>query len=204
MQTNEPENVKVELIAPNEVAQQIQGMKELFATLIQQNKKEYETQLQQIKSVFVEALAHTQQQYQQQIQEIIASLPHLIDKALIQAQNKNLIYLGNATEQEKIQKMEKIDAVTEIIAGEDLRKLQEQISNIQDNIEQIFNKDKEKLTEFQNYAHQLIKQVLDKIFAEIENIYQNIQNLLTEQDQRLANKTNTSTALHELGFSHKF
>lgn len=204
METNESENVKVELVTPNEVAQQIQGMKELFATLIQQNKKEYEMQLQQIKSVFVEALAQTQQQYQQQIQEIIHSLPHLIDKTLIQAQDKNLIYLGNATDEDKIQKMEKIDAITEIIAGEELRSLQKQITQLQDNIQQVFQQDKQKLTEFQAFANQLLKQVLESIFTEIENTYQRLQVLMAEQDQRLANKANTSTALHELGFSHKF
>ncbi len=204
MQTNEPENVKVELVTPNEVAQQIQGMKELFATLIQQNKKEYEAQLQQIKSVFVDALTQTQQQYQQQVQEIIASLPHLIEKTLIQAQDKNLIYLGNTTDEDKIQKMEKIDAVTEIIAGEDLRSLQQQITHLQDTIQQTFNEDKQKLAEFQAFASQLLKQVLENIFSETENTYQRLQLLLAEQDQRLANKANTSTALHELGFSHKF
>lgn len=204
MQTNEPENVRVELVTPNEVAQQIQGMKELFATLIQQNKKEYETQLQQIKSVFVDALTQTQQQYQQQVQETIASLPHLIEKTLIQAQDKNLIYLGNATDEDKIQKMEKIDAVTEIIAGEDLRSLQQQITHLKDTIEQTFNEDREKLAEFQAFASHLLKQVLENIFTETENTYQRLQLLLSEQDQRLANKANTSTALHELGFSHKF
>ncbi len=204
MQTNEPENVKVELVTPNEVAQQIQGMKELFATLIQQNKKEYEAQLQQIKSVFVDALTQTQQQYQQQVQEIIASLPHLIEKTLIQAQDKNLIYLGNTTDEDKIKKMEKIDAVTEIIAGEDLRSLQQQITHLQDTIQQTFNEDKQKLAEFQAFASQLLKQVLENIFSETENTYQRLQLLLAEQDQRLANKANTSTALHELGFSHKF
>jgi hypothetical protein len=204
METNEPENVKVELITPNEVAQQIQGMKELFATLIHQNKKEYEMQLQQIKSVFVDTLTQTQQQYQQQVQEIISSLPNLIDKTLVNAQDKNLIYLGNASDEDKIKKMEKIDAVTEIIAGEELRTLQHHLTDLQDNIQQIFEKDKQNLTDFQNFAHQLLKQVLQNIFTETENTHQRLQLLLTEQDQRLANKANTSTALHELGFSHKF
>lgn len=204
MDTNEPENTKVELITPNEVAQQMQGMKELFATLIQQNKKEYETQLHQIKSLFVEALAQTQQQYQQQIEEIISSLPHLIDKTLIQAQNKNLIYLGNATEEDKIKKMEKVDAVTEIIAGDDFRMLQQQVTELQDNIQQVFQQDKQNLKAFQDFAHELLGKVLQNIFTEIENTHQRLQTLLTEQDQYLANKANTSTALHELGFSHKF
>lgn len=204
MEMNESENVKIELVTPNEVAQQIQGMKELFATLIQQNKKEYELQLQQIKSVFVDALTQTQQQYQQQVQDIISSLPHLIDKTLMQAQDKNLIYLGNASDEDKIKKMEKIDAVTEIIAGEELRNLQKQIIELQDNVQQTFEQDKEKLKEFQEYAHQRLFKVLQHLSAEIENTYQRLQLLLNEQDQRLANKANTSTALHELGFSHKF
>jgi hypothetical protein len=204
MDTNESQSVKVELVTPNEVAQQIQGMKELFATLIQQNKKEYENQLQQIKSVFVDALAQTQQQYQQQVQQIIDSLPHLIDKTLIQAQDKNLIYLGNASEEDKVKKMEKIDAVAEIIGGEDMRLLQQQITALQDNIQQIFQSDKERLKEFQEYTQKLLAQVLQNILTQIETTYQNMQGLLAEQDQRLANKSNTSTALHELGFSHKF
>lgn len=205
MDTNEPENnVKVELVTPNEVAQQIQGMKELFATLIQQNKKEYEAQLQQIKTLFIDALTQTQQQYQQQVQEIIHSLPHLIDKTLIQAQDKNLIYLGNASEEDKVKKMEKIDAVAEIIGGEDIRNLQKQIIALQETVQQTLQSDNELLKEFQEHSQKLLSQTLQNILNQIEATYQRIQEQLYTQDQYLANKSNTSIALQELGVSHRF
>lgn len=196
--------VKVEVVERNEVSQQIQGMKELFTSLLTQNKKEYEEQLNQMKQLFVETLTTTQQQFQQQITELTKTVPQLMDKTLLEAQNKNLVYLGNLSETEKADKMEKLDAVTELLSGEEIRQLQQQLQQVETNIKTTFEQDHQTVKNLQTSAQELFDTTVERLLAQVTKTQENLNQWFQVQDEKLAHRDTTSRSLQEFGISKKF
>ena len=86
-----------------EIEGQLQGMKELFATMLVENKKDYDNQVNDMRSLFVNVLEENRRVFQMQLQDLYKNLPSLINNSLREQQEDGFIFKsgGGITAQSK-------------------------------------------------------------------------------------------------------
>jgi hypothetical protein len=135
-----------------EIEGQLQGMKELFATMLVENKKDYDNQVNDMRSLFVNVLEENRRVFQMQLQDLYKNLPSLINNSLREQQEDGFILLADQPEQQVtdkngVDRYSRLDAVKEIIVGGNMRDLKQNLASAQKELLQNYEEDKKKILE---------------------------------------------------------
>lgn len=150
-----------------EMEAQLNGMKDLFASIIAQNKQDYANQLNEMKGIFTNILQENRLMFQQQIQELTQTLPSLVKENVAATQDEKFIYLTQQStadlqrRHEEVNKMTRVDALKEIIGGQDVRTIEEKIAQLK-NLQQ----------QYQQQQIQMVQSWIQRIATELQAMQQ--------------------------------
>jgi hypothetical protein len=167
---NQEEVSKVELVRElivgrdrKEIDAQISGMKELFTSMLVENKREYDKQVGDMKQLFVNILEENRNTFKQQLQEIQQTLPQMIQKTVSKQSQEDFILVANESERKEQIRMTKIDAVKEIILGMDMEQMSEKAKKVNQQLDADYEV-------HINQLHQIGQEVTDELKASMERL----------------------------------
>ena len=129
-----PEDDRVEilreiLVEPKrkELENQMQGMKDLFIGILQKNREDYDMQLQNMKQMFMDVIQEDKKFLEFQLQSAVAQLPKVISEVVDNKQRQQFVIVGDPSlspeRQEETGMVPKVEAVRNILFGEDIHSL---------------------------------------------------------------------------------
>jgi hypothetical protein len=187
---NQEEVSKVELVRElivgrdrKEIDAQIAGMKELFTSMLVENKREYDKQVSDMKQLFVNILEENRHTFKQQLQEIQQALPQMIQKTVNKQSQEDFILVANESERKEQIRMSKIDAVKEIILGMDMEQMNQKASKVNEQLDADYDA-------HINHLHQVGKEVSDSLKASIDRLNHVLERLSDEIVKALAKNDN--------------
>jgi hypothetical protein len=186
-----------------EIEGQLQGMKELFATMLVENKKDYDNQVNDMRSLFVNVLEENRRVFQMQLQDLYKNLPSLINNSLREQQEDGFILLADQPEQQVtdkngVDRYSRLDAVKEIIVGGNMRDLKQNLASAQKELLQNYEEDKKKILEMAQEISGMVDEMENRINAQLKALIEEITNNVSEYAQSYANKHTAADKLRNL------
>lgn len=186
-----------------EIEGQLQGMKELFATMLVENKKDYDNQVNDMRSLFVNVLEENRRVFQMQLQDLYKNLPSLINNSLREQQEDGFILLADqpehqVTDKNGVDRYSRLDAVKEIIVGGNMRDLKQNLASAQKELLQNYEEDKKKILEMAQEISGMVDEMENRINAQLKALIEEITDNVSKYAQSYANKHAAADKLRNL------
>ena len=187
-----------------EIEGQLQGMKELFATMLVENKKDYDNQVNDMRTLFVNVLEENRRVFQMQLQDLYKNLPSLINSSLREQQDDGFIVLADqqaslpAADSNGVDRYSRLDAVKEIIVGGNMRDLKLNLASAQKELLQNYEEDKKAILDMAQEISGLVDEMEQGINAKFKALIDEITTNITDYAQSYANKDNAADKLRNL------
>ncbi|WP_027000354.1 hypothetical protein [Eisenibacter elegans] len=187
-----------------EMQTQIQGMKELFTAMLIENRKEYDTQVGEMKQIFVEALEQNRKVFQEQMQELYDKLPRMIQGASQQSTAEAAmqhILLTELTQQAAPaaqQGLSRLDAVKELIAGQQMKDIDKRLLKAQQEIGQVTDATHQALLSMTQTLSEEIRQMEEEFTQKMHQTVERISAKLHQNDQKQADKATAAQWIAEV------
>ncbi len=187
-----------------EIEGQLQGMKELFATMLVENKKDYDNQVNDMRTLFVNVLEENRRVFQMQLQDLYKNLPSLINSSLREQNDEGFIVLADQQVNQPVQqgtgidRYSRLDAVKEIIVGGNIRDLQQNLSEANKLLGQNFDEDKKKILEMAQEISGLVDAMEQRLNAKFKELIDQISKNVTEYARSFTKRNHAADKLRDL------
>lgn len=187
-----------------EIEGQLQGMKELFATMLVENKKDYDNQVNDMRTLFVNVLEENRRVFQMQLQDLYKNLPSLINSSLREQQEDGFIVLADqqaslpVADNNGVDRYSRLDAVKEIIVGGNMRDLKQNLASAQKELLQNYEEDKKSILDMAQEISGLVDEMEQRINAKFKALIEEITANITEYSQSYANKDSAADKMRNL------
>lgn len=206
--SEEKVNIFRELIVgpdKREIEGQLQGMKELFATMLVENKKDYDNQVNDMRTLFVNVLEENRRVFQMQLQDLYKNLPSLINSSLREQQEDGFIVLADQQVSPPIidsaggvDRYSRLDAVKEIIVGGNIRDLKQELAGAQKQLIQHFEDDKKKILDMAQEISGLVDEMEQRLNAGFEELIEQISKNVMDYARSYTNRNVAADKLRDL------
>ncbi|OJJ21175.1 hypothetical protein BKI52_11450 [marine bacterium AO1-C] len=187
-----------------EIEGQLQGMKELFATMLVENKKDYDNQVNDMRTLFVNVLEENRRVFQMQLQDLYKNLPSLINSSLREQNDEGFIVLADQQVNQPVQqgtgidRYSRLDAVKEIIVGGNIRDLQQNLADSHKLLGQNFEEDKKKILEMAQEVSGLVDAMEQRLNAKFKELIDQISKNVTEYSRNYTKRERAADKLRDL------
>lgn len=202
---NQEEVSKVELVRElivgrdrKEIDAQITGMKDLFTSMLVENKREYDKQVGDMKQLFVNILEENRNTFKQQLQEIQQALPQMIQRTVNNQSKEDFILVANESERKEQIRMSKIDAVKEIILGIDMEQMNSQANKVNQQLESDYEAHINHLHQVGQDVSESLKASIDRLNHVLERLSEDIAKALAKNDHHQAHRKVFANFLTEM------
>ena len=205
---DEKVNIFRELIVgpdKREIEGQLQGMKELFATMLVENKKDYDNQVNDMRTLFVNVLEENRRVFQMQLQDLYKNLPSLINSSLREQNDEGFIVLADQHANQPVQqsgsgidRYSRLDAVKEIIVGGNMRDLGQNMTETNKLLAKNFEEDKKKILEMAQEVSGLVDAMEQRLNAKFKELIEAISKGVTEYSLAYTKRDNAADKLRDL------
>lgn len=206
--SEEKVNIFRELIVgpdKREIEGQLQGMKELFATMLVENKKDYDNQVNDMRTLFVNVLEENRRVFQMQLQDLYKNLPSLINSSLREQQEDGFIVLADQQASPPIvdsaggvDRYSRLDAVKEIIVGGNMRDLKQELVGAQKQLIQYFEDDKKKILDMAQEISGLVDEMEQRLNAKFKELIEQISKNVMDYARSYTNRNTAADKLRDL------
>jgi len=182
-----------ELIVGNEQRpseEQSLGMKELFTSMLVENRKEYDRQVNEMKNLFVGVLEENRKIFQEQLQALYDKLPTMIQETMQPMQQEDFLYVSNekSNNYQQTERLTRLNAVKELIGGNNFRDLEINLHDTAQSIEKNYTDQRKAILEMSEVVSQKVIE-LEKDFNEkIKKVAQDLSDIMSQQDTQKAQK----------------
>jgi len=187
-----------------EIEGQLQGMKELFATMLVENKKDYDNQVNDMRTLFVNVLEENRRVFQMQLQDLYKNLPSLINSSLREQNDEGFIVLADQQVNQPVQsgsgidRYSRLDAVKEIIVGGNIRDLQQNLADSNKLLAQNFEEDKKKILEMAQEVSGLVDAMEQRLNVKFKELIDQISKNVTEYARTFTKRERAADKLRDL------
>lgn len=184
-----------------DISGELKGMRELFTSMLVENKKEYESQVSSMKTLFTDILNESRRAFQLQIQELYSNLPQVIDHSLREKQKEDYIILTDLEEgrsREQMEKFSRLDAIKEIMLGNNIKDIAHKIKDIQQKLTTQYQENQQRIMTLATEISDQINAVENRITEETKQVIERVSEQLQQHKQQQAERRKNSQLLEEL------
>ncbi len=196
------ELVRELIIGPDKKAieAQITGMKDLFTSILAENRRDYERQVMEMKNVFVTILDENRNSFRQQLVELQTILPKMVQSSISQGQKEGYVVLADESkEREHAQKYTKIEAVKEIILGNSIDQMHERVAAMDLSIERTYLQQGQALAALSHEVAENLDQTVQRLSASLDKLIEALQKALQNHDDQKAYRSVVASFFEEAG-----
>ncbi len=196
------ELVRELIIGPDKKAieAQITGMRELFTSILIENRREYERQVGELKNLFVSILEENRNSFREQLRELQASLPKMVQHSVNAGQKEGYVVLADeARERQLATKYTKIEAVKEIILGQDIDHMYQRVNEASELIESLYLQQQQTLVELSKDISEQLNRTVEQLNAALDKLVSSLEYALQQQDSKKSYRSVISSFFEEAG-----
>lgn len=184
---------------------QVKGMKDMFTALLVENRKEYDRQVTDMKQLFLSVIEDNRRTFDTKVQELYSDLPRIVERTISnKVPSEDFIYLQGQEDsqmpasRDQVDKFTRLQAVTEIILGDNVRDLEGDIKAAQSRMHRNLDEDKNRISQIATEISEALQAASERINDSLNSLYDDLQSHFDKHDQKQAHHKLFSAYMGEL------
>lgn len=170
---------------------QIVGMKDLFTSMLAENRREYNAQVSDMKDLFIGILEENRKAFQLQLQDLYEKIPAMVSSSVQSNQQEQHLYLTQYDEykdESQVERLSRINAVKEIILGSNIDEINDKLLALSTKLGDLETENHQKISNMTQETTNRLKQMEENISQKLNDLAREIGETLQSQDGKFTQK----------------